>query len=257
MALLAATPARAAELLRLDRLGTVRFTAADNGKLRRQEGILHRDGRFNPRPAIEVERPANTPAWALGRDLIALPAWTAYRALGFGATDNYTLFGGAWFYLGDEKYYLVGPDPEAESAAGRLINISTRARLNTAADTVIAGFVIEDQPRLVLVRAVGPGLATFGVISPLADPKLIVRRGAELVQSNDNWSAAVEADVIREVTPLLGAFALDANSNDAAALILLEPGAYTVEVAAARAGLSGDVLIEVYSVPDNVVSLPE
>jgi hypothetical protein len=85
---------------------------------------------------------------------------------------------------------------------------------------------------------------------------LIIRRNSGIVGSNDNWPDAAEAAGIRAASVRIGAFALDEGSRDAARLVSLESGAYTVEVApAAPGGAGGDVLIEVYTVPDDAVDL--
>ena len=42
----------------------------------------------------------------------------------------------------------------------------------------------------VLVRAIGPALANFGVTGFLADPALTVYSGSTAIASNDNWLAA-------------------------------------------------------------------
>ena len=48
----------------------------------------------------------------------------------------------------------------------RLINISTRARVGTGANVVIAGFSVDgDSPKQLLIRGVGPSLAQFNVLS--------------------------------------------------------------------------------------------
>ena len=43
-------------------------------------------------------------------------------------------------------------------------------------------------PKRVLLRAIGPSLANFGVTDPLADPILELHAGdGTLITSNDNW----------------------------------------------------------------------
>lgn len=139
---------------------------------------------------------------------------------------------------------VEGYDAGAGSAV-RLVNLSARNRVGTGADALIAGFVIAGTgTQRVLVRAVGPGLAAFGVADVLADPRLEVREGANRIAENDNWDAGL-APVVAQV----GAFALAPGSRDAAVLLTLAAGrSYTVQVSGAGAA-TGEALVEVYEVP--------
>ena len=78
------------------------------------------------------------------------------------------------------------------SAAGAkehaLVNISTLARVSSPTDAIVSGFVISGATnRNVLVRAVGPTLAAFGVNDALANPVLSVYQGDRLVATNSAW----------------------------------------------------------------------
>lgn len=251
LALLLLVPARAAESSPLDRIAVVRFTAESDGQLRQQSGVLHDDGRFLPRATFLLARPAHTPDWALGRNLVAAHAWQAYHALGYDALARFEAEGGGVkAFIGDTAYMLVAPNLDAPLADGRLSNLSTRARLNGAGEVAIAGFVIEGRARTVLIRAVGPTLQRFGVAAPLADPFLSVKRNAQTIHFNDDWSAAAEGAAIAAAAARVGAFPLEEQSRDAARLLELPPGAYTVEVEPVPGTLpAGEVLIEIYSVP--------
>jgi hypothetical protein len=250
--LLPTVTAFAAEPFRLDRVAIVRYAEEPDGRLRLQNGVLDSAGVINWRNSFLLARPANTPAWALDRDLIPVNSWLAYRGLGTDALQNFELTEGAVsFLIGDNSYHFIAPSPDARLASGRVINISTRARLAVSGD-VIAGFVIEERPRTVLVRVVGPGLEKFGVTDAAPDPALSVKSGTQTIHSNDNWSDHAEANRVRLATARVGAFTLDDNSRDAARLLRLEPGAYTVHAELSPANPTGGaVLVEVYSVPDD------
>jgi hypothetical protein len=154
--------------------------------------------------------------------------------------------------LGDQSYLFVAPREGATVATGTLINISTRAKL-LGGDVVIAGFVIEDRPRAVLVRAVGPSLRRFGVTSAHPDPWLNIKRNGQSVVGNDDWSNQIFPNLVEQISARVGAFPLDIASFDAATVLILTPGAYTVHVGSDRSDVSsGDVLVEVYSVPEEV-----
>lgn len=134
----------------------------------------------------------------------------------------------------------TGGDP-APGAANQFINVSSRLR--TSADRpLFAGFTIGgNAPKQVLVRAVGPGLAQYGVTGVLPNPKLQVYAGTKLIAENEDWGgdAAVSAAASK-----VGAFGLPATSKDAALLLTLQPGVYSAQVVAN--GGDGVAIVEVY-----------
>lgn len=137
----------------------------------------------------------------------------------------------------------------ARSAA--LVNISTLARVAHGADAVASGFVISSASRRnVLVRAVGPSLAAFGVGDTLQRPELLVYQGDQLVGQNSNWSSGgTESQRLTEAFDSAGAFRLiDESSSDAALVLSLPAGSYTARVKSAD-NTAGKVLLEIYELP--------
>ncbi len=131
----------------------------------------------------------------------------------------------------------------------RLVNLSSRAVVGTGANLLIPGLVLTGQSsRRLLVRAVGPGLADFGVDGTLADPRLTVFRGTEIVAQNDNWGEQPDAARLAPAMAAVGAFPLRAGSRDAVLLVELPPGNYTVQVAGVGE-TTGIALVEVYELP--------
>ena len=139
---------------------------------------------------------------------------------------------------------LVEVYDAGSGTAQRLVNVSARNFVGTGDNIMIAGFVVDGPvAKTLLIRAVGPTLAGFGVGGTLADPKLeIFRNGAKAVE-NDDWSPALAA-----TAQAVGAFALAPNSRDAALLVTLPPGAYSAQVSGIAGG-TGEALVEVYEVP--------
>jgi hypothetical protein len=129
----------------------------------------------------------------------------------------------------------------------RLINVSARMNVTAGEGMLIAGFVIAgNAPKTVLIRGVGPTLATFGVTGLLADPQITVFSGSSAIASNDNWdTGASTAAQINATSTQVGAFALPAGSRDAAVILTLQPGSYTVQVTGV-ANTMGVALIEIY-----------
>ena len=92
---------------------------------------------------------------------------------------------------------------------------------------------------MVLIRAMGPSLANFGVSPVLADPKLQLFQNQTLLRENDNWQSAANASEI-QATGLP-----PDNPKESAVLIRLEPGNYTTVVTGADGG-TGIALVEVF-----------
>ncbi len=123
------------------------------------------------------------------------------------------------------------------------MNISSRGLVGTGENALLANFTVEGNSKTVLLRAVGPALAVFGVSGTLANPVLTVHdaTGAEIAR-NDDWSSALASDFMS-----VGAFALSAGSKDSALKLTLAPGTYTARVTGAAA-TTGLALLEAYSV---------
>lgn len=131
---------------------------------------------------------------------------------------------------------------------GALANLSARSRVANATGDLIAGFVIRGESAVtVLIRAIGPSLAAFGVTDALRTPRLTLSNRGAIFLSNTAWANAPNALEIWETSRRVGAFALPAVSNDAALLVTLDPGAYTAIVSSATAA-EGIALVEVYEV---------
>lgn len=128
----------------------------------------------------------------------------------------------------------------------RLRNLSARARVAAGSGVAIPGFVVAgDNARTVLVRAVGPGLASFGVGGVLSRPSLVVLSGDVAVAANAGWEVSADPAALTAAAARSGAFALQAGRADAALIATLPAGAWTIQVSGADGG-SGVVLIEVY-----------
>lgn len=132
------------------------------------------------------------------------------------------------------------------SNSPRLINVSARNQVGTGDNILIVGFVIQGSgAKRVLIRGVGPTLASFGLTGVLADPQFEVfaSGNATAVAKNDNWDAS-----LAPTFAAVGAFGLTASSRDAALVTSLAPGAYTVQVSGVNNG-TGEALVEIYEVP--------
>ena len=132
------------------------------------------------------------------------------------------------------------------AAPTRIRNLSTRARVGPGQQVAIPGLVVSGaNARTFLVRAVGPGLAAFGVAGPLARPSLLLQQGDATLAANTGWETSADPAALAAAAARAGAFALAPGSADAALLVTLGAGAYTLQVAGSD-NASGVVLVEVY-----------
>lgn len=138
---------------------------------------------------------------------------------------------------------------DAAADAGRLVNVSTRAFVGTGAAVVIPGLVVAGPTaRTFLIRGVGPGLTDFGVSGVLARPSIVLLRDGIPMAANDGWETAADPAGLATAAQNSGAFSLKAGNADAAMLVTLAAGAYTVLVSGAD-GATGNCLVEIYEAP--------
>ncbi len=139
-------------------------------------------------------------------------------------------------------------DASGDTVTSQFGNIATRAFVGSGDNVLTAGFVIVGTgTKTVLVRGVGPTLSTFSVANPLADPQIAVYRGSELLFQNNDWSSAENSSAIATATTQVGAFVLPAGGKDAALLLTLPAGTYTVQLRGEGTS-TGVALVEVYEV---------
>ncbi len=163
----------------------------------------------------------------------------------------------------DGKYYVIASTSfgEVKSAVvdvlvidSRLVNISTRAFVGTDANILISGFVVDGiEPKTVLIRGIGPSLA--GVNAPtLTEPRLDLFKDGQLIASNNGWNGLPNQDEIAQAAIDTGAFAIPTDSQDAAMLLVLEPGTYGVFLSGEN-GQTGLGMLEAYEVNQNATQL--
>lgn len=139
-------------------------------------------------------------------------------------------------------------DASDESIETRLVNISTRVRAAAGDEVAIGGFVITGQdPKRVLIRALGPELAKRSITDPMMDPYMVLYDSSGAVAANDDWESEFTFQM-REAFSQVNATQLDEGSKDAAMVRELQPGLYTVIVNDFNY-TSGIVLIEIFELP--------
>jgi hypothetical protein len=123
-------------------------------------------------------------------------------------------------------------------SAARLSNLSVRAAM-ASGQTLIVGFSVSGGNRSILVRGVGPTLASFGVSAAMADPRLELYDGGVRVAENEDWGSGA---ALSNAFSSVGAFALVANSKDAALLQSVD-GTRSVQLKGTGPGVA---LVELY-----------
>lgn len=237
--------------VQLYEIAVARFVIDPDGILRRHNGRLDSLGQFKLDEITAVPSTVTVPAEARNRFLISAEAWFAYKRLGPEAVTNFLVDEeDPGFLLGARTYYPVVQNPDAKLDLGDAVNLSARATVVPDGDPLIGGFVIENQHRWVLIRAIGPTLAQFGVAQPLADPHVTIYKSHsnQALYFNNNWGDRFDADEIENAARAVGAFPLARTSKDAALLIELAPGIYTAHLIGLGHG-GGTALLEIYVVP--------
>jgi hypothetical protein len=211
----------------------IAYTAGSNG--------------LDPRPSG-----TDSPIWSLPTVAIT----------GVEATDYVGAFGSelwisGWTNLAIAGYLPIdlggGTDPNesisedtvvsiVRGSSSKAVNLSSRSDV-TASSGIVAGFVIGgSQAQTVLIRAIGPSLAGFGVANPLANVQLqIFEPGA----TTPLVTSRVVTDQSKTLSAELGAFALTDGAEDATLVAVLAPGVYTALVTGVD-GATGNALVEIY-----------
>ena len=149
-----------------------------------------------------------------------------------------------------DPHVLLQPDlpsmytvpPPAGTA--QLANLSVRTTAGSGSQTLIAGFGLSGAgAKPLLIRAIGPTLAQFGVPGAMADTRLELHTAIggqdALVAANSHWGGTT---ALATAFSQLGAFPLTSGSFDSALLSTLAAGTDT----AVTTGSGGIALVEIY-----------
>jgi hypothetical protein len=119
-----------------------------------------------------------------------------------------------------------------------LANISTRLRVETGDNILIAGFIVTGtQPKKIMIRGIGPSLP---FPDKLADPTLELHDSTgALLEGNDNWGDSPNKQAIIDST------IAPSNPLESAVIRSVPPGAYTAIVRGVNSG-TGTGVVEAY-----------
>ena len=167
-----------------------------------------------------------------------------YLPVGTGSSS--ASVGGVGSSIGDAVIELY--DADTPPLAAKLTNVSVRAPVGTGADILFGGFAIGGTTdETVLIRGIGPrlGLAPFNLSPVLAHPVLSLYLGATPTgYANTGWGGDA---ALASAMATVGAYPLDASSQDSLLLVTLPPGSYSAEVSGLN-GATGIAVVEVYEI---------
>jgi len=184
-------------------------------------------------------------------DLVTNLAQDDDSGAGFNALINTTLDAGTYRILANSATvaaqtgsYSLTLSANTSAASSRLINIATRGRIGIDDAVLIGGLIIEGTaPKTVIIRAIGPSLANFGVAGVLSDPQLQLFSGPNVIDSNDDWRQHPRAaELSVALQPTL--------EQESAIVATLEPGPYTAIVRGVNA-TQGVGLVEIFEANSN------
>jgi outer membrane protein assembly factor BamB len=187
--------------------------------------------------------------WNLNGSAIAGAANSTYSVTSAGASNagTYTVTltgGGTTLTSAAAVVTVAAPSP---ASAGRIVNLSARADVQTGGGVLIAGFVISGSgTKGVLLRGVGPTLAQapFDVSGVLSTPQLTLTNTSSnaTITTATAWGGS---SALASLFSQVGAFGLPAGSADCAIDESLSAGSYTSEIAGLNS-TTGIALAEIY-----------
>jgi hypothetical protein len=137
----------------------------------------------------------------------------------------------------------------------RLLNLSTRGIVGPGDQSLTNGFSVSGTSagKKLILRAVGPSLAQFGVPNPLLHPVLnIYDSNGRLYENRYVYPAVIGGptfeSALSDALARTGAFPIPAGTRDVVEMRPFTPGSYTVSVTSGD-GATGAVLLEIYEVP--------
>ena len=129
------------------------------------------------------------------------------------------------------------------SATTKMVNISTRGRVDIGDNVMIGGVIVTGaNPSHVILRAIGPSLTNAGVVGALQDPVLELHdaQGA-VITTNDNWKDDNEVEILATGIP-------PSDDRESAIVATLYPANYTA-IVRGKDDTTGVGLVEAYYLP--------
>ena len=149
---------------------------------------------------------------------------------------------------------VIGYDRVTGTTPGLVANVSTRLPVGTGQNVLIEGFTVQGptgSTKKIIVRAIGPSLAPFGVTDALPNPTLEIHdsnNNNAIVATNDNWQTTQIGGIITgDQSAEINASGVKPGDNLESAIIAnLAPGSYTAVVAGAGTNNTGTGVVDAY-----------
>jgi hypothetical protein len=157
----------------------------------------------------------------------------------------------AWIQKNGDQYVPKNYQIIHEIQPGQkdaVANVSNRGLTGSGERTLISGFIVTGgEPRNVVVRALGPSLSSSGIQQFVTNPRLDVYQGSNVIGGNKDWKKDLRADELAQKYPSL----VPSNDNEAAMLLTLLPGTYTLQ-GLSEDGTEGVMILEAYDVDSSI-----
>jgi hypothetical protein len=125
-----------------------------------------------------------------------------------------------------------------------LVNLSARGLVTPSAPMLTGFVIVGTTAKTVVLRGVGPSLASFGLSPVLAHPQLtLLDVNGNVLATNTGWGGTA---ALASAFASVGAFPFATTSADSALMATLMPGAYTMKVSDAVNDSGGMALAELY-----------
>jgi hypothetical protein len=127
-------------------------------------------------------------------------------------------------------------------APSPIFNFSTRGPIGSGANALIGGFIVRGPlSAQVLIRALGPSLANYGVTGAATATTITVYSGSTIVATNSGWMSGSATNT----AAITATGFAPPNPNESATILTLPPGAYTVVVSGTN-GATGIALVDAF-----------
>ena len=160
------------------------------------------------------------------------------------STFSYTFQNAGTFHYYCKPHYSMGmtgtvnvtAGPVPSPTPGLVANVSTRLPVGTDDNVLIEGFIVQGpagSTKKIMVRAIGPSLAPFGITDALANPTLDIFDGSNVkVATNNNWKTTEQGGLITsdQFAEINGSGLAPSNDLESAIIANLAPGSYTAVV---------------------------
>lgn len=203
-------------------------------EMRRSDGVLvGSNNNWKDAQQTEIERTGLAPSSDLESAIVGSFAPGGYTVImrGNGGTTG----------IGLVEAYDLDRSPQ-----GKMANISTRGFVETDDNVMIGGFISGPSNRSnpdVVVRAMGPSLASFGVPNALQDPTLEIHdQNGAVIASNDNWATDPNA------AKVTAAGLAPSDPRESAIYVTLTATQQYTAVVRGKNNTTGIGLVEVYNV---------